>query len=66
MAFPSEKKYLKISLYLNKLDNITNQEFSDYWRTAHVKLALENKTFTDRVRRYNQVRLSSMDAETAF
>lgn len=57
MSFPSEKKYVKISLYLNKLDDISNEQFTNYWRTNHVKLAMKNKTFTDRVRRYNQVRL---------
>ena len=55
MSFPAEKKYLKITLCLNKRDDLTNAEFSDYWRTNHVDLAMNNKTFTDRVRRYNQV-----------
>ncbi|KAK3056775.1 hypothetical protein LTR09_002568 [Extremus antarcticus] len=54
MSFPAEKKYLKITLCLNKLDHLTNEEFSEYWRTTHADLALSNKTFTDRCRRYNQ------------
>ncbi|KAK5175541.1 uncharacterized protein LTR77_000680 [Saxophila tyrrhenica] len=54
MSFPTEKKYLKVTLCLKKRDDLTNEQFSEYWRTTHADLALSNKTFMDKVRRYNQ------------
>jgi hypothetical protein len=55
MSFPREKKYLKITLGLNKLDHLSNAEFSEYWRTTHAQVAMSLPVFMKNVRRYNQV-----------
>jgi hypothetical protein len=46
---------LRVQLCLKKKDDVTDEFFHDYWRGNHVKLALENKKFVDKVIRYNQV-----------
>lgn len=53
---PKPGKYLKISLYLRKQPHVTDEYFHAYWANNHIEPALKNKKFTDRVRRYNQVR----------
>ena len=50
------RKYLKISLFLKKLPNITDEQFHNHWKTKHVDLAMENSTFVKVTRKYNQVR----------
>jgi hypothetical protein len=55
MGEPADLPFIRVQLYIKKKDDITDQFFHDYWRGNHVKLALENKNFVDRVIRYNQV-----------
>ncbi|KAK4895101.1 hypothetical protein LTR27_006707 [Elasticomyces elasticus] len=51
----AEKQYLKISLFLKKQPNVTNEFFHKHWKTQHVDVALRNKTFANKARKYNQV-----------
>ncbi|OCL10835.1 hypothetical protein AOQ84DRAFT_288438 [Glonium stellatum] len=51
-------KYLKVIFYLKKRDDITDEYFHEYWKINHMKLALENKKFVDKVIRYNQLHAS--------
>ncbi|RDW64781.1 hypothetical protein BP6252_10432 [Coleophoma cylindrospora] len=53
------KKYLKVSLFLTKLPELSDEQFHEYWRTKHLQLALENKSFSTKVRRYNQAKLTA-------
>ena len=56
MATPNPPpKYVKIMLYLHKKPDMTLEQFQEHWKGQHVKLALENEKFVDKVRRYNQV-----------
>ena len=55
MGEPKEIPLLRVQLCLKKKDDVTDEFFHDYWRGNHVKLALENKKFVDKVVRYNQV-----------
>ncbi|RDW68492.1 hypothetical protein BP5796_09149 [Coleophoma crateriformis] len=48
------QKYLKVSLFLTKLPELSDEQFHEYWRTKHLQIALENKSFSTKVRRYNQ------------
>jgi hypothetical protein len=58
---PSDKpKYLKISFYLKRREDCSEEKFSQYWRNNHAPLALQTKVFTEKVRRYNQVCASSL------
>jgi hypothetical protein len=59
MGEPSSIPHIRVQLCLQKKDEVTDAFFHDYWRGNHVKLALENKKFKDKVIRYNQVCLSS-------
>jgi hypothetical protein len=54
----TSKQYLKISLFLKKLPNITEEQFHEHWKGQHVNLAMENKTFTSKTRKYNQVHIT--------
>jgi hypothetical protein len=56
MAQP--KQYLKISLFLKKLDTITDDQFHAHWKGQHVDLALQNNTFNSKTRKYNQVHIT--------
>jgi hypothetical protein len=51
----SAKPYLKVSLFIKKLPNITDEQFRAHWKGPHATIALENKTFVKNVRKYNQV-----------
>ncbi|KAK5724264.1 Mediator of RNA polymerase II transcription subunit 7 [Elasticomyces elasticus] len=51
----AEKQYLKISLFLKKQPNITEEFFHEHWKTQHVDVALRNRTFASKARKYNQV-----------
>lgn len=53
---PANLPFIRVQLCLKKKDDITDEFFHSYWKSNHVKLALENKNFVDRVIRYNQVR----------
>ncbi|KAK3076220.1 hypothetical protein LTS18_013590, partial [Coniosporium uncinatum] len=48
------KQYVKVSLYLKKIADISDEQFHQHWKGQHVEIAMRNKTFTDRVRKYNQ------------
>lgn len=56
MGEPADLPYIRVQLMLQKKDEVTEEFFHNYWKTNHVKLALENKKFVDKVIRYNQVR----------
>lgn len=55
---PKPGKYLKISLYLRKQPHVTDEYFHAYWANNHLVPAMNNKTFMERTRRYNQVAFS--------
>jgi hypothetical protein len=55
MGEPKDMPLLRVQLCLKKKDDVTDEFFHDYWRGNHVKLALENPKFVDKVVRYNQV-----------
>lgn len=54
MGEPSNIPHIRVQLCLQKKDEVTDAFFHDYWRGNHVKLALENKKFKEKVIRYNQ------------
>ncbi|KAF2468934.1 uncharacterized protein BDR25DRAFT_230196 [Lindgomyces ingoldianus] len=58
MAEPVNPPYVRVMLCLKKKDEVTDEFFHDYWKGNHVKLALENKKFVDKVIRYNQFHTS--------
>ncbi len=49
-------KYLKISAFVNKLDNVTSEYFDEYWTKCNIPLALNCRDFTQNVVKFNQVR----------
>lgn len=53
---PPPGRYAKVSLFLRKRSDISDEYFHAYWANNHVTPAFQNKTFIDKVRRYNQVR----------
>lgn len=59
LTMTSPKSYLKISLFLKKLDTITTSQFLAHWKGQHVNLALQNATFAAKTRKYNQVHITS-------
>jgi hypothetical protein len=56
MGEPASLPYIRVQLCLKKKDEVSDEFFHNYWKGNHVKLALENKKFRDKVIRYNQVR----------
>ena len=54
-ATMSAKPYLKVSLFIKKLPNISHEQFRAHWKGPHVDIALKNDTFVRLVRKYNQV-----------
>ncbi|ORY15282.1 EthD domain-containing protein, partial [Clohesyomyces aquaticus] len=58
MAVPVNPPCIRIMLCLKKKDEVTDEFFHDYWKGNHVKLALENAKFVDKVLRYNQFHTS--------
>jgi hypothetical protein len=55
MAEPDTLPLIRVQLCLMKKDEVTDEFFHNYWRGNHVKLALENRKFVEKVLRYNQV-----------
>ena len=55
----SAKPYVKISLFIKKLDDITPEQFRTHWKGPHVDIAKNNVTFMRLVRKYNQVWVSA-------
>ncbi|KIV98510.1 uncharacterized protein PV09_09687 [Verruconis gallopava] len=53
----SAKPYLKISLFIKKLPQISAEQFRAHWKGQHVDIAKANKTFMKNVRKYNQVHI---------
>ncbi|KAK5729367.1 hypothetical protein LTR17_011997 [Elasticomyces elasticus] len=62
----AEKQYLKISLFLKKQPNVTDEFFHKHWKTQHVDVALRNKTFASKARKYNQVHVTPELREQAI
>ncbi|KAK1808688.1 hypothetical protein LTR12_016945 [Friedmanniomyces endolithicus] len=52
------KQYLKISLFLKKQTHVSDEFFHKHWETQHVDVALRNKTFLAKARKYNQVHVT--------
>jgi hypothetical protein len=52
---PTQGKYLKVSVFLKKKPEVTDDFFHAYWANNHIVPALATQTFMDKVRRYNQV-----------
>ncbi|KAF2650886.1 hypothetical protein K491DRAFT_666528 [Lophiostoma macrostomum CBS 122681] len=65
MGEPANLPVIRVQLCLKKKDDVTDEFFHDYWKGNHVKLALENKKFTDGVIRYNQFHTSPRLKEAA-
>ena len=60
MGSSSEKpKHVRIMLYLKKREDVSDEKFHSHWRTKHVDLAFQNKTFMSKTRRYTQARISN-------
>ena len=55
MAELGNPPFIRVQLCLKKKDEVSDEFFHNYWKGNHVKLALENKNFVDKVIRYNQV-----------
>lgn len=55
---PKPGKYAKVSLFLRKRPDLSDEYFHAYWANNHVTPAFENKIFMEKVRRYNQVGFS--------
>ncbi|KAK0948029.1 hypothetical protein LTR29_000553 [Friedmanniomyces endolithicus] len=53
-----DKQYLKISLFLRKQPHVSDEFFHQHWETQHVDVALRNKTFAAKARKYNQVHIT--------
>ncbi|KAL5371326.1 hypothetical protein DPSP01_014345 [Paraphaeosphaeria sporulosa] len=58
MGEPANLPYIRVQLCIKKKDEVSDKFFHDYWKGNHVKLALENKKFVDKVIRYNQFHTS--------
>ncbi|KAF2646388.1 hypothetical protein P280DRAFT_525203 [Massarina eburnea CBS 473.64] len=65
MGEPKNLPFIRVQLCLRKKDDVTDEFFHNHWKTNHVKLALENKTFVDKVIRYNQFHTSPRLKEAA-
>lgn len=52
---PEPGKYLKVTVFVKKKPEVTDEYFHAYWANNHIVPALANKNFMDKVRRYNQV-----------
>ncbi|KAH8168324.1 ethD domain-containing protein [Sarocladium implicatum] len=51
---PKPGRYAKVSLFLRKRSDLSDEYFHAYWANNHVTPAFQNKTFMDKARRYNQ------------
>ncbi|KAK4561070.1 hypothetical protein LTR86_005025 [Recurvomyces mirabilis] len=52
------KHYLKISFFLKKQPHLTDEQFHQHWKGPHADIALRNKTFVAKTRKYNQVHIT--------
>ena len=57
IAAMSAKPYIKVSLFIKKLPNISHEQFRAHWKGPHVDIAMKNDTFVRLVRKYNQVHI---------
>ncbi|KZL77398.1 dimeric alpha-beta barrel doman containing protein [Colletotrichum tofieldiae] len=55
---PERGRYLKITMFIRKLPDITNEYFHAYWANNHVQVSLANATFASKIRRYNQYHIT--------
>jgi hypothetical protein len=53
---PKPGKYIKVSLFLRKKDDVSDEFFHAYWANNHLIPAFRNETFMSKARRYCQVR----------
>ncbi|KAK0382916.1 hypothetical protein NLU13_8832 [Sarocladium strictum] len=51
---PKPGKYVKVSLFLRKRPDLSDEYFHAYWANNHIAPAFENRKFMEKVRRYNQ------------
>lgn len=49
---------IKVMLFLNKRPEVSDEKFHSHWKTTHIEIALENKVFRSKVRRYSQLHTS--------
>ena len=49
---------IKVMLFLNKRPEVSDEKFHEHWKTNHVEIALGNKTFRSKVKRYSQFHTS--------
>jgi hypothetical protein len=54
----SAKPYLKISIFLKKKPDVSDDFFHSHWKGPHAALATASKTFRAKTRKYNQVGLT--------
>lgn len=52
---------IKTAVLVQKLNNITFEQFDDFWRYEHPKAILQVPTFVDKVLNYTQVLRSFYD-----
>jgi hypothetical protein len=55
MDNPTNNPLIKISLFLKKKDDVTDDFFHSHWKGKHVETALRSENFSELVVRYNQV-----------
>ncbi|KAF2501205.1 hypothetical protein BU16DRAFT_500149 [Lophium mytilinum] len=53
-AAVEKHKYVKLSVYLKRLPDCTDEKFHSYWAGNHAQVAMEHDVFRKHVRRYNQ------------
>ncbi len=51
-------KLVKITMFIKKLPNVSDDYFHAYWAANHVAPAMRLKNFRDKVRRYNQYHIT--------
>ncbi|KAF2004343.1 hypothetical protein P154DRAFT_519545 [Amniculicola lignicola CBS 123094] len=65
MAEPENPPLIRVQLFLKKQDRVSDEFFHNYWKDNHVKVALSNQKFRERVVRYNQFHTSPKLREAA-
>jgi hypothetical protein len=55
-ASSNTRKYIKLTFYLKRLPDCTDEKFHQYWAENHAQVAMQHAVFNKVVRRYNQVR----------
>ncbi|KAF2670830.1 hypothetical protein BT63DRAFT_423124 [Microthyrium microscopicum] len=60
-----QSKLIKITEYLKKLPNITDEQFHQHWNSTHVNIAMKSPLFRKHVRYYNQFHITPEDRALA-